>query len=135
MNDGVSDGNMRLGVLVQTTLLGKPFLTKSVVFWYPSSNTVIRNGIGCIKTDKSTTRKSIIFVLDPFCPWAVSIASTFHSLQLRAILKTPANGIITDDWLQVRGSGGSLFVPWMQKADKNGEWDPNKFGEGDLWLS
>eukprot|EP00435_Cladocopium_sp_Y103_P049198 s1378_g14.t1 len=27
-----------------------------------------------------------------------------------AILKTPANGIITDDWLQVRGSGGSLFA-------------------------
>jgi len=27
-----------------------------------------------------------------------------------AVLKTPANGIITDDWLQVRGSGGSLFA-------------------------
>mmetsp|Transcript_32574 Transcript_32574/g.75342 ORF Transcript_32574/g.75342 Transcript_32574/m.75342 type:complete len:721 (-) Transcript_32574:14-2176(-) len=27
-----------------------------------------------------------------------------------AILKTPANGIITDDWLQVRGSGGSIYA-------------------------
>ncbi|CAJ1433748.1 unnamed protein product [Effrenium voratum] len=27
-----------------------------------------------------------------------------------AVLKTPANGIITDDWLQVRGSGGSIFA-------------------------
>jgi len=26
------------------------------------------------------------------------------------ILKTPANGIITDDWLQVRGSGGSIYA-------------------------
>jgi len=27
-----------------------------------------------------------------------------------ALLQTPANGIITDDWLQVRGSGGSIYA-------------------------
>ena len=36
--------------------------------------------------------------------------------QLRALLQTPANGIITDDWLQVRGSGGSIYVAWPEIA-------------------
>ena len=36
--------------------------------------------------------------------------------QLRALLQTPANGIITDDWLQVRGSGGSVYVAWPEIA-------------------
>ena len=38
------------------------------------------------------------------------------SSRLRAVLQTPANGIITDDWLQVRGSGGSIYVAWPEIA-------------------
>ena len=44
----------------------------------------------------------------------VIVSSKFS--QLRALLQTPANGIITDDWLQVRGSGGSIYVAWPEIA-------------------
>lgn len=77
LNDGVSDGNMRLGMVVQTTLLGKPYShqVRSILVPLfkqcdPQCNWMNQN--------KSITRKSIISVLDPFCPLAVSITSTFH---------------------------------------------------------